>query len=110
MFKQGFLGVVLVAVLYLIAGKLALLLAIPPGYATAIWPAAGVALALLLLNGYHLWPGVLLGSFFVNIDLAGFQNEAWGDFYPTLWLPLVCSIGASVQAVGGGWLLKGFVG
>ncbi len=110
MFKQGFLGVVLVAVLYLIAGKLALLLAIPPGYATAIWPAAGVALALLLLNGYHLWPGVLLGSFFVNIDLAGFQNEAWGDFYPTLWLPLVISIGASVQAVVGVWLLKRFVG
>jgi hypothetical protein len=34
-----------VAAVYFIAGRAALLLAIPPGYATAIWPAAGLASA-----------------------------------------------------------------
>ncbi|WP_373095806.1 CHASE domain-containing protein [Zhongshania sp.] len=109
MFKRHVLEVVLAAVLYLVAGKLALLLAIPPGYATAIWPAAGIALALLLIKGYHLWPGVLLGSFLVNVDVTGFQGQRWADFYPTLWLPFVISVGASVQAVVGVWLLRRFV-
>ncbi|WP_373090464.1 CHASE domain-containing protein [Zhongshania sp.] len=110
MFKQRILGIALVAVVYFIAGKLALLLAIPPGYATAVWPAAGIALALLLLNGYHLWLGVLLGSFLVNIDFANFQSEVWEDFYPTLWLTLIIGVGASVQAIVGVWLLRRFVG
>ena len=58
------------AIAYIMAGKLALLLAIPPGYATAIWPAAGVALAAILLFGYRVAPGVILGSFVVNIGTS----------------------------------------
>jgi integral membrane sensor domain MASE1 len=46
------------------------LLAIPPGYATAVWPSAGIALAWLLIFGYHCWPGVLLGSFLINSGVA----------------------------------------
>src|SRR6266567_797610 len=41
--------IVLLAVLYFAAGKLSLVLAIPPGYATAVWPPSGFALAALLL-------------------------------------------------------------
>ena len=37
--------VILVAAAYFITGRLGLLLAIPPGYATAVWPASGIALA-----------------------------------------------------------------
>jgi len=48
----------LVATAYFAAAKLALLVAIPPGYATAIWPGSGIALAALLLGGNRLWPGV----------------------------------------------------
>ncbi|MBI2486838.1 MAG: response regulator [Deltaproteobacteria bacterium] len=48
------------AAVYYVAAKLALLLAIPPGYATAVWPAAGLALAGVLLFGYGAWPGILL--------------------------------------------------
>ena len=36
------------AAAYFVAGKLALLLAIPPGYASPVWPSAGIALAGLL--------------------------------------------------------------
>ena len=44
---------VLTALGYFLAGRLALLLAIPPGYATAIWPSAGIALVVILLHGYR---------------------------------------------------------
>jgi len=33
------------AAAYYVVGRLGLLLAIPPGYATAVWPASGIALA-----------------------------------------------------------------
>src|SRR5438552_11797916 len=59
-------GIAATAAIYFVAGKLALLLAIPPGYATAVWPAAGLALGCILLFGNRAWPGVIIGSFLVN--------------------------------------------
>ena len=56
----------LLAVVYFVAAKLSLLLAIPPGYATAVWPPSGIALAATLLLGNRLWPGVWLGAALVN--------------------------------------------
>jgi hypothetical protein len=53
------------------AAKLALLVAIPPGYATAIWPGSGIALAALLLGGARLWPGVLVGSLPRTVTIEG---------------------------------------
>ena len=51
---------------YYATGKLGLLLAVPPGYATTIWPPSGIAIGSLLLFGPNLWPGVFLGSFILN--------------------------------------------
>src|SRR5882762_11494231 len=63
--------VVLLAAAYFSAAKLALLVAIPPGYATAVWPPSGIALAALLLWGNRLWPGVWIGSFAANLMVEG---------------------------------------
>jgi signal transduction histidine kinase len=56
---------------YFAVGKLSLLLSIPPGYATAVWPPAGVALAALWRGGLRLWPGVWLGAVMLNFSIAG---------------------------------------
>jgi PAS domain S-box-containing protein len=87
---------------YFLAGKLALLLAIPPGYATAIWPAAGVALAGVLHWGYRVWPGIAVGSFLVNV---------WTSFdmarpFEAVGLPATIGAGAALQAVVGAWLVR----
>src|SRR6186997_2491575 len=58
--------VVALATTYFVTAKLSLPLAIPPGYATAVWPPSGIALAALLLLGPRLWPGVWLGAALVN--------------------------------------------
>ena len=50
--------VLLLAGLYVVTGKLGLLLAVPPGYATIIWPASGIAIGMLMVHGARLWPGV----------------------------------------------------
>jgi integral membrane sensor domain MASE1 len=73
----------LLAALYMITGKLGLLLAVPPGYATIIWPASGIALGMLILHGSRLWPGVLIGSFLLNGYNSGvFAEPEW--FSPKL--------------------------
>ena len=43
---------------YYVTGRLGLLLAIPPGYATPVWPPSGIALGAILIGGYQGWPGV----------------------------------------------------
>src|SRR6266540_571624 len=55
---------------YAVTGWLGLWLAIPPGYATAIWPASGLALAGVLMGGARVAPGIWLGSFVVNLWTA----------------------------------------
>ncbi|MGH8691764.1 MAG: MASE1 domain-containing protein [Burkholderiales bacterium] len=57
---------------YFVAAKASLVFAIPPGYATAVWPPSGIALAALLLWGVRVWPGVWLGAALTNysVDLS----------------------------------------
>lgn len=100
---------VVVAAAYWVAGKLALLLAIPPGYATAVWPAAGLALAGMLLLGYRIWPGVLLGSFLINF-WTSFDPSSAAAIAKSVTLALGIGAGAALQAAGGAWLVRRWVG
>lgn len=101
--------ILLTAVSYYIAGRLGLLLALPPGYATAVWPPAGLALAAILLGGYRVWPGILLGSFFVNIGIA-FDGSSLHAMLRSLAVAAALGGGASLQAVIGCWLIQRFIG
>ena len=95
------------AAAYYVTGRLGLLLAIPPGYATAIWAPSGVAFAGLLLFGWRLWPGVLLGSFAVNVGTA-FDASSSAAIFRSLGLAGVIGGGAALQAVLGAWLVRRF--
>ena len=61
----------LVAVCYALLARLGFLLDIEPGFASSIWPAAGVGTSMLLVWGLRLWPGVLIGSCAFNRLLPG---------------------------------------
>src|SRR5437867_551074 len=91
---------------YLVAGRLALLMAIPPGYATAVWPAAGIALACVMLWGPRVAPGIVLGSFLVNV-WTGLET---GHVVRTMALPLSIGAGAALQAILGAALVRRAVG
>jgi integral membrane sensor domain MASE1 len=66
------------ALVYFLAGKLGLQLAFVHQSATAVWPPTGLALATLLVFGYWLWPGVMLGAFLVNVATTGFIFSSLG--------------------------------
>jgi diguanylate cyclase (GGDEF)-like protein/PAS domain S-box-containing protein len=60
-----------VALLYFIAGKLGLTVALVNPSATAVWPPTGIALTAFLVLGYRVWPAIFLGAFLVNFTTAG---------------------------------------
>jgi CHASE1-domain containing sensor protein len=101
--------ILLTAAGYYVAGRLSLLLAIPPGYATAVWPPAGIALAAVLLGGYRVWPGILLGSFLVNVGTT-FDASSTQAILRSVLVAGTIGGGASLQAVLAGWLIRRFIG
>jgi two-component sensor histidine kinase/CHASE1-domain containing sensor protein len=111
--RQGYrawcLRAALLAVVYFLSGKLGLLLAVPPGYATAIWPPSGFALVGILLLGVRYWPGVWLGSFLVNVGMA-FDTSSTAAIVRELAVAGSIGLGASMQAVAGAWLVRRFAG
>src|SRR3990172_7998445 len=74
MMKRYFTNLAIVGALcalYYYAGKLGFSLAVVYPHAAAVWPPTGIALAAVLLFGYRVWPGILLGAFLVNVTTAG---------------------------------------
>ncbi|MCB9800134.1 MAG: CHASE domain-containing protein [Candidatus Omnitrophica bacterium] len=106
--KNFFYKNITVCAVYYILGKLALLIAIPPGYATAIWPAAGAALAMMIQWGNGIWPGIWLGSFLMNVS-TGLGAHSETSWLITLVVPAMIGSGAVLEALIGKTLLRRFL-
>ncbi len=91
---------------YALLGFLGLLLAIPPGYASPVFPAAGLALALTLVSDYRLLPGIWVGSLGLNIWVAWSQNDLTQN---SILIAALLGMGAMLQAAIGAWLVRRFV-
>src|SRR6266404_842826 len=100
-------GLALVAV-YVIAGRLGLLLAVPPGYATAIFPPAGIAMAAMFIGGRATLPWIFLGSFLLNL-WAGYSADR-GLNALAVEVALVIASASILQAAIGGSALRRLVG
>ena len=87
----------ILTVIYFIAGKLGLTLASLHASASPVWPPAGIALAILLLLDYRVWPAIFVGAFLVNVTTAG--NVATSFAIAT---------GNTLEAVVGAWLVNRF--
>lgn len=103
------LEIVLLALVYWGVGKAALLLAIPPGYVTAVWPGAGIALAWILVRGNGVWPGIFLGSLCLNLHVST-EAVLAGPLLKPLLLGLAVGVGASLQGLVGAMLVRHYVG
>ncbi len=92
-------GVVALAVTYFAGARLGFWLAHIGPAVNAVWPPTGIALAALLLGGYRLWPGIVIG------DVA--SSMAAGFASPSIFLLAAGNTGQALLAV---WLLRRFVG
>lgn len=102
-------GNFLLFITYFLTGHIGLALAAAPNFATLVWPASGIALAWVLLFGWRLLVGVVLGSFVVNLFEISKSLEI-SIFAVNWWIPLAVGIGAATQAAAGTWLVKRYVG
>lgn len=87
------------ATVYVVAGKLGLLVAFLNPSATPIWAPTGIALAALLLYGRWLWPAVFAGAFLVNLTTAG-----------TVFTSIAIAAGNTVEAVYGATMVARWAG
>ena len=89
----------LVFLAYLLSSALGLLLAFSPAQPAPVWPAAGVALAVVLLYGYGVLVGVFCAKLILQIAIGSYWNEA-----------LLISTGVVFQAFLGAYLVRRFTG
>src|SRR6185436_16099095 len=88
------ISVALVAVAYYGAGRIGLELAYLNGAVAALWPPAGLGLAVLFLYGVRLWPAIVIGDLFL------------GDYSTPLGTVLAQTLGNTVAVVVGALLLR----
>ncbi len=98
-----------VAATYFVTGKLGLLLAIPPGVATVLWPPSGIALAAVMLWGYRVWPGVWVGSLLVNIGTV-FDPTGFWSALGSLGVTGAIATGSTLQAMLGAFVVQRVLG
>jgi len=81
--------------IYFSTAKLGLSLGAVNRFATLVWVPSGLAMAAILLFGYRLWPGILMGAFLVNL-----LNGA------PLLVAVGIGIGNTLEALSGAYILK----
>jgi integral membrane sensor domain MASE1 len=78
------------------------LAALPPGHISAVFPAAGLALAAVLAWGPHVWPAIWLGSL-----LGNSRTLLSTDLSLAGWVSCTAvGLGATLQAVLGAELFR----
>ncbi|HEY9843656.1 MAG TPA: MASE1 domain-containing protein, partial [Candidatus Obscuribacterales bacterium] len=95
----------LIAMLYFGTARLGLLLALDETSASPVWPPSGLAFAAMLLLGYRIWPGILLGALLANYTGYLLHQPGQPDLLPAFLL----AIGNTLEAVIGTWLLRRLV-
>lgn len=101
-------ALLLLVLAYVLSGRLGLMLAIPPGYASAIFPPAGIALAAALCGGSVTLPWIFAGSLLLNLWVSfGAAGQLDGRGVAA---GLAIALASSLQAAVGGAVLRRALG
>ena len=85
---------------YIVTGRLGLLLAAPPGYATAVFLPAGIAVTATFVAGAAALPGTFLGSFLLNLWI-GYRIAGRLDLMPIASALVIAAASMTQAAIGG---------
>lgn len=70
---------------------------------SVVWPATGFSLAALMLFGFWVWPGILVGNFIYNfLHLYLVDHASFASFS----LSCIITLGSFIQALVGGFILR----
>lgn len=107
------LKILLLALSYVISGQLAMLLAVPPGYVSAIFPPVGISLAAVLMWGYPMLFGVFFGSTLLNLSISLGSLSALATTplsAAQLLVPCSIALGTTLQCCCASWAIKRWIG
>jgi integral membrane sensor domain MASE1 len=90
---------------YIVSGRLGLVLAVPPGYATVVFLPAGIAVTATFVAGGTALPGIFLGSFLLNLWIGYLMPNS-----TQIAAALVIAAGSVAQAAIGGAALRRMTG
>src|SRR5215472_8865511 len=93
---------------YVMTGWLGLMLAIPPGYATPIFPPAGIAVSAMLVADRPTLPATFVASFLLNVWVG--YSLANGLAATGIATALVIAFASMLQAAIGGYVLRHAIG
>jgi signal transduction histidine kinase/integral membrane sensor domain MASE1 len=94
-----FAGILLLAAVYAGVARLGLMMDAVAGFATLVWPPTGIALAALLVLGFRVWPGIMLGAFAANLWIGASVPVASG-----------IAVGNTLEALIGAYALRHLAG
>jgi PAS domain S-box-containing protein len=86
--------VVLLAVVYFVAGRIGFMVSAIDPIVSSVWPPSGIALAAMLLMGPRFWPGITIGAFILNASGTIAPLSAMG-----------IAVGNTLEALLATWLL-----
>ena len=98
----------LLTVVYTLSGKLGLMLAVPPGYASPIFPAAGIAVTATLIRGRATLPWIFLGSLLLNLWAGYLIDPELGT--TCVAAAVIIAAASTLQAAIGGAILRRAIG
>ncbi|NUN64760.1 response regulator [Pseudanabaena biceps] len=99
------LSIIIVALLYYGMAEISRHVAATPQDVTPVWPPDGFASAAILIFGFQLLPGVLIGSFLANI-WAFFNADSWYMEIFSILQVLGIAIGTTIGTGLGNYLLR----
>jgi PAS domain S-box-containing protein len=91
-----FAALVALALAYWAAAWIGLQHSVVPGAGTALWPAAGIAFAGLVMGGLRLWPAIVIGRLLTALSVGAPQP---------LWALVLISVGTMLGGLVPAWLL-----
>ncbi|GBG13102.1 uncharacterized protein NMK_0640 [Novimethylophilus kurashikiensis] len=102
--RLALMAYLLLTVAYIASGKLALMLALPPGYASPIFPPAGIAIAAVFIGGRKTLPWIFLGSLTLNEWVGYTSNHK--IVLQDVEVAFIVAVASMLQAALAGWFLR----
>ena len=94
----------IIAITVFAGGWLGMKMAVPPGYASPLWPPAGIAISALLIWGRQFWPGLLIGSIANQLLAINEYNQQITTV--TLCSSFLIACASTLQAIVPVWLIS----
>jgi PAS domain S-box-containing protein len=106
--REKLLACLVLSIAYVVTGRPGLLLSVPPGYATAVFLPAGLAVAAMYVRGPFTLVGTFFGSFVLNVWIGSLIRGQFDSADITT--GAVIALASVVQAAIGGTLLRRTIG